>query len=398
MVRTEDVIVAVTFDLTEKALLVKINEIVVYEFEKKNYSGGSGYILHSSNDMPINILKQLSKLKLQDIPHGVNFFSVSEEFDKEIATKTNVFISSENEKYCLSYNYYFSHRSWKLPFNIFDFLDVYITELNKCNFNASYDDDIDISLYIDIPLDKMKEKTIQTLLDDALLEINDCLNKSIDIILNHNSNNVLSFLFDFPPEYKNICSQYLIWFGEFLKNLGVEANVSTKQEHGRTALIISPEENGELLTKIKELFYRYIDLPYMEYIPYNADNMNSSQKYKMDSLLDEVGDYQHKLKKAMRHQRLLEAENDGLLEDKIKLKTNVKELEKDKLLLKSCLKDPKKSEIFSCLNKSFSIVSSVDTKNDLTVGLGIEIKPKGMIKEMFKGKDKSDNKTSEDNE
>ena len=117
----------------------------------------------------------------------------------------------------------------------------------------------------------------------------------------------------------------------------------------------------------------------------------------MDSLLDEIGDYQHKLNKAMRNQRLLEAENDGLLEEKIKLKTTVKELEKDKLLLKSSLKDPKKNEFFSCFNKSFSIIGSVDNKNELTVGLGLEIKPKGMMKELFKNKDSTEKADSDDN-
>jgi hypothetical protein len=205
-------------------------------------------------------------------------------------------------------------------------------------------------------------------------------------------------LFEFPPEYANICSQYLMWFGEFLKNLGIEADVSTENKGGKTSLIISPAENGEMLEQIEQLFYCYIDLPYTESIPYNPDNFNIHQKYKMESLLDEVGELQHKLKRAMRQQNLLEAENDSLLEDKVNNKSKIKTLEKDTLLLKSCLKDPKKTEIFSCLNKKFSLVGSVDNKNDLTVGLGFEIKPKGLFKEMFNKSDSSKNKSNDSEE
>jgi hypothetical protein len=287
-------------------------------------------------------------------------------------------------------------KNWTNPFSPNQLNEYLIQNFHSDKSTLSFHSHIAISIIGSIDSNN-KEITIR----DKIIELSDSLSSfyedSINTLKHDVSENEFIRFFDFPPEYKNICSQYLIWFGEFLRNLGINANVSTEHKSAQTALIVSPEENGELLGKIEELFYQYIELPYMEYIPYNANKMNTHQKYQMDSLLDEIGDYQHKLKKAMRNQRLLEAENDGLLEEKIKLKTTVKELEKDKLLLKSSLKDPKKNEIFSFFNKKFSIVGSVDNKNELTVGLGFEMKPKGMIKELFKNNDKSEKTDNEDN-
>jgi hypothetical protein len=242
------------------------------------------------------------------------------------------------------------------------------------------------------------EACLKNLIFDASEKFLSFYYQSINELNEKNSESLFVKLFDFPPEYKNICSQYLMWFGEFLKNLGIDADVSTENKDGKTSLIVSPAENGEMLEQIEQLFYCYIDLPYTESIPYNPDNFNIHQKYKMESLLDEVGELQHKLKRAMRQQNLLEAENDSLLEDKVNNKSKIKTLEKDTLLLKSCLKDPKKTEIFSCLNKKFSLVGSVDNKNDLTVGLGFEIKPKGLFKEMFNKSDSSKNKSNDSEE
>jgi hypothetical protein len=344
-------------------------------------------------DLNSEELDVLLKCNIEDIPNNFGAYCAFNQDDNSsiCSLQVNEYLKTSRSTIIIL-TMYFWLESWDNPFSPHQFAKEFI-ESTKSDFNSDYFIE-DSNLYI--------ECTIPHEVGDFGLhlasfsnELNTIRDKVTLTLTKKHAENSLINIFDFPPEYSNICSQYLIWFGEFLKSLGIEADVHTEPRNGKTALIVSPKENGELLTKIKELFYRYIDLPYMEYIPYNAENMNIHQKYKIDSLLDEIGDYQHKLKKAMRHQRLLEAENDGLLEDKIKLKTNVKELEKDKLLLKSCLKDPKKNEIFSCLNKSFSIVSSVDTKNDLTVCFGVEIKPKGMIKEMFKGKDKSEKTDSE---
>lgn len=96
-------------------------------------------------------------------------------------------------------------------------------------------------------------------------------------LLNYAPKNVLVKLFDFPEGFEVICVQYLVWFGEFLAELGINAQVISEQNGTKTKFIVAPENAGETLAKIEELFYKYLSLPYAEYLPANdSDSGNKA--------------------------------------------------------------------------------------------------------------------------
>ena len=104
-------------------------------------------------------------------------------------------------------------------------------------------------------------------LEALLVESNEVLSKLNSEMETSHYEDVFVRLFDFPSEYQNIYAQYLMWFGEFLKNLGLDADAHTEPKSGKTALIVSPKNNQKLLVEIEKLFYQYIQLPYVEILP-----------------------------------------------------------------------------------------------------------------------------------
>ncbi|GHZ79990.1 hypothetical protein VCSRO127_3440 [Vibrio cholerae] len=76
-------------------------------------------------------------------------------------------------------------------------------------------------------------------------------------------------VFNFPPHYQFVCTQYLVWFGELLSELGIKANLQAEQHGTQTKFIVAPEDSPEVLSEIERLFHLYLTLPYAEFLPLN---------------------------------------------------------------------------------------------------------------------------------
>lgn len=53
--------------------------------------------------------------------------------------------------------------------------------------------------------------------------------------------------FDFPDEVKAPCEQYLVYFGEFLRDSGVKANASVTHEAGQILFTVTPDDKTQAL-------------------------------------------------------------------------------------------------------------------------------------------------------
>jgi hypothetical protein len=68
-------------------------------------------------------------------------------------------------------------------------------------------------------------------------------------------------LFDFPPEVRTPCEQYLLYFVEFLKDLGIEAEADITHQAGRVLFSVTPNSGLEALDNIREALDIYLHLP-----------------------------------------------------------------------------------------------------------------------------------------
>jgi hypothetical protein len=70
--------------------------------------------------------------------------------------------------------------------------------------------------------------------------------------------------FDFPDEIKVPCEQYLVYFVEFLRTLGVHATAELHHEVGRVLFAVTPIDQTEALDNIRHALSVYLRLPMAE--------------------------------------------------------------------------------------------------------------------------------------
>lgn len=67
--------------------------------------------------------------------------------------------------------------------------------------------------------------------------------------------------FEFPEEIKTSCQQYLLYFTQFLQDLGINATRNLKEEAGKVLFSVTPTDDVEALDKIREALAVYLNLP-----------------------------------------------------------------------------------------------------------------------------------------
>ena len=63
----------------------------------------------------------------------------------------------------------------------------------------------------------------------------------------------LATYFSFPEEVKSACEQYLLYFGEFLRDGGINASVEIKEEADRVLFSVTPRDSREALGRIRQI-------------------------------------------------------------------------------------------------------------------------------------------------
>jgi hypothetical protein len=69
-------------------------------------------------------------------------------------------------------------------------------------------------------------------------------------------------LFGFPPEIKPCCSQYLLYFVQFLEDLGIRAESQINEEAGRVLFTVIPRDGAVALERIREALGIYLRIPH----------------------------------------------------------------------------------------------------------------------------------------
>lgn len=101
---------------------------------------------------------------------------------------------------------------------------------------------------------KSEVDNILSLLQTSLETTNKRLLASID------GDTVLTY-FHFPEEIKTACKQYLVYFAQFMTDIGISVNTELKEEINHTLFKIIPKNENESLEKIREALDLYLNAP-----------------------------------------------------------------------------------------------------------------------------------------
>ena len=164
---------------------------------------------------------------------------------------------------------YFYFNSWKKQYSISEFTDIledrlikhtYFT-LNKNIILGGSPLNLTLSLYniiitnledSEIPRNYINE--ISKILEPLIIEIMEELDKKFKL-------DVYSTFFNFPLELKVACTQYLVYFAQFLIDLGIEVQTEIKDTPQGTFFSVIPQNKKDAIGNIKQLLNDFINAP-----------------------------------------------------------------------------------------------------------------------------------------
>ena len=203
--------------------------------------------------------------------------------------------------------------------------------------------------------------------------------KSEDSILN---------TFNFPKEFKIPCEQYLLYFAQFLQDLGINATSNLKEEAGKVLFSVTPTDDIEALDKIREALAVYLNLP--------SSPIVYDESFAAMRLQQQVENLQHSQKMAVREIRSAERE--------LRLAQTVIE-HQDKIITQKDSIIEQQNKVIEKISSKSIMIDSLENKEELEeiyeglkIGeskflkehLGIHLNPAKVIKAVVKntfGKD-----------
>lgn len=79
--------------------------------------------------------------------------------------------------------------------------------------------------------------------------------------------------FKFPKNARTACEQYLIYFGQFLKDLGIEADLQLDEQGEQVLFKVTPREGLAVRSKIREALTLYLELPFSQDLQRNTEGI-----------------------------------------------------------------------------------------------------------------------------
>lgn len=205
-------------------------------------------------NFPISAFREGSKLYL----FGWNNF---EDFNIDL----ELYINEGFEKYFVDFHIIPNLSSWKRQYSFAEYTKAFHSilqdKISKYEFllsNKIYDKFTKLKLTIS---HKFEGNPINQELEDykSLILI---VHNKVTEQFNHKSK--VTFVltsFEFPEMLKTSCEQYLLYFAQFLQDLGINAISNLKEEAGRVLFSVTPTDDVEALDKIREALAVYLNLP-----------------------------------------------------------------------------------------------------------------------------------------
>lgn len=98
-------------------------------------------------------------------------------------------------------------------------------------------------------------------IDDVLSLLETVLDKTNKNLLESLDTEVVLTYFQFPEEIKTACKQYLVYFTQFIADMGILVNTELKEELNHTLFKVIPKNKEESLEKIREALNIYLNAP-----------------------------------------------------------------------------------------------------------------------------------------
>ncbi|MEQ7053793.1 hypothetical protein ABN764_24460 [Paenibacillaceae sp. P-4] len=153
---------------------------------------------------------------------------------------------------------------WKQPYSILELAQVMeqvVSDYNSIGIEWVQEDDEVVSNGCHIRCTQFDHSlTISDVFNEYVPYIREIYDKAYVLLYTRSDNSVIS-IFDFPEEVRVPCEQYLVYFMQFLKEIGIEATTSIQNDAGKVLFSITPISSEIALEQIRDALDIYLQLP-----------------------------------------------------------------------------------------------------------------------------------------
>ncbi|EHR7287178.1 TPA: hypothetical protein ACN32H_004621 [Vibrio parahaemolyticus] len=277
---------SIEFKKTDKSLTIIEDGSIVVEVAER--SATTDELEFYSEDIDQRLLPKILSCELGDIPKGLHFYNVyaCESFQLVDFMEVKRHADFLEVEFAVT----FSWESWDNPILVGDFLELYASEITESGLESKVIDQLQdgwaaVNVVIYISAGNIQNK-IDAAIDKCQMAYETLLLK----ISKEKAQDSIVKIFEFPKGYEVVCAQYLMWFGELLNSLDIQADVTTECRAGKTSLIIEPKM-VELFSDIEKLLYQYLSLPYSEFLPADLRSMTALERSNYQILVNQVENY-----------------------------------------------------------------------------------------------------------
>jgi hypothetical protein len=105
------------------------------------------------------------------------------------------------------------------------------------------------------------ESTIRSIVNESVPIFEKAAEITIKRLISNLDKDAILTYFQFPEEIKTACKQYLVYFSQFLQDMGIFTDTEIKDEAGQTLFKIVPQNKDQALSKIQEALNLYLNAP-----------------------------------------------------------------------------------------------------------------------------------------
>jgi hypothetical protein len=236
----------------------------------------------------------IKKQAFQELPD--RFSSVVFEYQFEWIPVHSVIVSQPNPgKFEISHRFIKAWAQWKRPWTIGEYLEALmetisaekegheewsVRTIKKTGKQQVFFNVFDPTISINQGLTRAN-KLLRKFHDKAVVEL-----------LSRHEQRALVLSFEFPPQVKVPCEQYLLYFVQFLSDLGIEATADIQHEEaGNLLFSIKPNDKDEALENIRRALEIYLQLSESK----DTSSIDNQHDPRVQSLIAEIHSLHGKL-------------------------------------------------------------------------------------------------------
>lgn len=294
-------------------LILVLNGI---EIEDTSLEGGPNIYKISIKNLESS--QKLSNLCINDFPESKEISFIPYKLLDE-SVSIDVDIDLRAEKLDFRGNEFTIHiipkqMVWKNIYTVNEYRELFLNNLkNTTDFNFQsylvenstirYLGKALLKLFEGLPIileisEDFSQRKISEIFQPYITVIEKVHRESILELLSKYKQNEVNAVFKFPEEIRVFCEQYLLYFAQFLQDLGINATSNLKEEAGKVLFSVIPTGDVEALDKIREALAVYLNLPSS---PIVYDDSFAAMR-----LQQQIENLQHSQKMAARELQLTE--------------------------------------------------------------------------------------------